>query len=113
MARTTTLLIPSLLLVSVAAFAQQPPPQTPEDAYTSRELIAWSQLQTPEPVPQPLSPKDKQIPQPEQPQDQQSKLPSDPHIEQKPIRSDKGKGAQHNTNNVETLETPWEQNRSR
>lgn len=90
MARTTTLLVTCLLLSSVVALAQQSTPQTPEDAYTSRELIAWSQLQTPQPMPQPLPPADKQVPQPEQPQDQRSKSPSDPHIQQEPIRSDKG-----------------------
>jgi hypothetical protein len=87
MARTTMLLVPCLLLTSVVAMAQQSSPQTPEDAYTSRELIAWSQLQVPQPAPQPLPPKDKQVPQPEQPQDQQAKLPSDPHTEHEPIHS--------------------------
>ena len=90
MARTTTLLTLCLLLTSVMVLAQQTPPQTPEDAYTSRELIAWSQLQVPQPAPQPLPEKDRQVPQPEQPQDQQAKLPSDPHTQQGPIRSDSG-----------------------
>lgn len=90
MARTMTLLIPCLLLTSVAALAQQSSPQTPEDAYTTRELIAWSQLQVPQPTPQPLPPNDKQVPQPEQPQDQQAKLPSDPHTEQEPTHSSDG-----------------------
>ena len=87
MARTTTLLVPCLLLTSVVALAQQSSPQTPEDAYTSRDLIAWSQLQVPQPAPQPLPQKDQQVPQPEQPQDQRAKLPSDPHTEQEPIHS--------------------------
>ena len=86
MARTTTLLS-CLLLIPLAGLAQQSSPQTPEDAYTSRELIAWSQLQMPQPAPQPLPPKEKQVPQPEQPQDQQPQSPSDPHIEQEPIHS--------------------------
>ena len=90
MARTTTILLLCLLLVPLAALAQQAPPQTPEDAYTSRELIAWSQLQIPQPAPQPLPHNDKQVPQPEQPQDQQPKSPSDPHLEQEPIHGQKG-----------------------
>ena len=77
-----------LLLISPgAAVAQQSAPQTPEDAYTSRELIAWSQLQIPQPAPQPLPPKDGHVPQPEQPQDQQPKPPADPHTQQEPIHS--------------------------
>jgi len=67
--------------------AQQRSSQTPEDAYTSRDLIAWSQLQTPQPAPQPLPPKDKQIPQPEQPRDQQPTPPADPNNQQRPIQS--------------------------
>jgi hypothetical protein len=78
------------VLISAAALAQQSPPQTPEDAFTSRELIAWSQLQAPQPAPQPLPQKDQQVPQPEQPQEQQPKLPSDPHAEQQPIPSCNG-----------------------
>jgi Protein of unknown function (DUF5818) len=74
-----------LVLCPVGAIAQQSPAQTPEDAFTSRELIAWSQLQTPQPAPQPLPPKDKQIPQPEQPQDQQPTPPDS--TQQQPIRS--------------------------
>lgn len=86
-ARTTRILILCLLLIPLATLAQQSSPQTPEDAYTSRDLIAWSQLQMPQPAPQPLPQKEKQVPQPEQPQDQQPKSPSDPHVQQEPIRS--------------------------
>jgi len=67
--------------------AQQRSPQTPEDAYTSRDLIAWSQLQAPQPAPQPLPPKEKQVPQPEQPRDQQPAPPADPNSQQRPIQS--------------------------
>src|SRR5262249_23481533 len=87
MDRTTTLLTIGLLLFPAGTIAQQSSPQTPEDAYTSRELIAWSQLQTPQPAPQPLPPKDKQVPQPEQPKDQQPTPPADPNKQQQPIQS--------------------------
>jgi len=91
MNRTTTLLTLGLLLFPAVTIAQQSSsPQTPEDAYTSRELIAWSQLQAPQPTPQPLPPKDKQIPQPEQPRDQQPSPPADPNNQQKPIQSQSG-----------------------
>src|ERR1700758_2516558 len=88
MDRTTTLLIIlGLVLLPSGVIAQQSSPQTPEDAYASRELIAWSQLQAPQPAPQPLPPKDKQVPQPEQPQDQQPTAPADPNNQQQPIPS--------------------------
>jgi len=92
MHRTTTLLMLGLSLFATKAIAQQRSPQTPEDAYTSRDLIAWSQLQTPQPAPQPLPPKDKQVPQPEQPPDQQPKPPADPNNQQRPIQSNSATG---------------------
>ncbi len=87
MDRTTIVLSFGVLLFSAGAMAQQSSPQTPEDAYSSRELIAWSQLQTPQPAPQPLPPKEKQIPQPEQPADQQPTSPAGPNGAQQPIVS--------------------------
>jgi uncharacterized protein DUF5818 len=86
MGRMTTL-IAFLLLLAPGTFPQQSQPQTPEDAYTSRDLIAWSQLQTPQPTPQPLPPRNRSVPQPEQPQDQQAKLPADPQSQQEPAQS--------------------------
>jgi len=77
----------ALLAISSTALAQQPNPQTPEDAYTSRELIVWSQAQNPQPAPQPLPPRDPPIAQPEQPRDQQAKPPADPHRQQEPAQS--------------------------
>lgn len=67
------------------ALGQQSNPQTPEDALTIRELIAWSQLQKPQPAPQPLPPQEAPVPQPEQPRDQQAKPPADPHRHQEPM----------------------------
>src|SRR4051794_29055572 len=99
MNRTTGVLAGVLFVIVPAAFAQQSTPQTPEDAYTSRELIAWSQLQKPQPAPQPLPPRDTPVPQPEQPPDQQAKSPGDPQTEQSPAQSFTGRivkeGAQY------------------
>ena len=86
MARMAMLLSLCLLLIAPAALPQQSTLQTPEDAYTSRELIAWSQLQNPQPAPQPLPLREAPIPQPEQPQDQQAKLPADPQSQQEPAQ---------------------------
>jgi hypothetical protein len=91
MNRTMGVLAGVLFVIVPAAFAQQSTPQTPEDAYTSRELIAWSQLQKPQPAPQPLPPRDTPVPQPEQPRDQQSKAPADPQNQQEPAQSFTGK----------------------
>ena len=87
MDRTTRLLVAGLLLIAAEAVAQQSSPQSPEDAYTSRELIAWSQLQTPQPAPQPLPQREPAVPQPQQPGDQQHQSPADPHTQQEPISS--------------------------
>ena len=82
-----TMLIAFLLVLAPGAFPQQSTLQTPEDAYTSRDLIGWSQLQKPQPAPQPLPARNPSVPQPEQPQDQQAKLPADPHNQQEPAQS--------------------------
>lgn len=88
MIRTKLLGILCFAIVSTG-LAQQPNPQTPEDAFTTRDLIAWSQLQRPQPAPQPI-PRENQVPQPE-PRDQQAKSPADPHIQQEPAQSFTGK----------------------
>ena len=87
MGRMTMLFWFCLLLFAPAAFPQQSNLQTPEDAYTSRDLIAWSQLQNPQPTPQPLPAREAPLPQPGQTQDQQVKLPGDPHTQQEPAQS--------------------------
>lgn len=92
MNRLAELLLSALLLfVGAEGFAQEPKPQTPEDAFSTRELIAWSHLQKPQPAPQPLPPRDTPIPQPDQPQDQQSKAPADPGQQEQPVQSFTGK----------------------
>ena len=85
MGRMTMLFSFCWLLFAAAAFPQQSNLQTPEDAYTSRDLIAWSELQNPQPTPQPL-PREAPIPQLGQPQDQQARLPADPHNQQEPAQ---------------------------
>jgi hypothetical protein len=87
MGRMTMLLSLCLLLVAPAAFPQQTNLQTPEDAYTSRDLIAWSHLQSPQPTPEPLPPRDARVPQPGQSEDQQAKLPGNPQNRQVPAQS--------------------------
>ncbi len=93
MVRMTTLLAALALSLTPWALAQQaqPDPQVPEDAFTTRQLIAWSGLQKPQPAPQPLPPRDTPIPQPDQPTDQQANPPADPHGEQRPSESFTGK----------------------
>jgi hypothetical protein len=87
MTRTTTVLV-FFWLIGLPALAQQPKSlPTPEDAFTTRDLIAWSHLQAPQPAPQPLPPREGQVPQPSQPPDQQPKSPADPHTEQEPVQA--------------------------
>jgi len=90
MKRTNLLGIAICAMLSFSS-AQQSNPQTPEDALTTRELIAWSQLQKPQPAPQPLPPSEAPIPQPEQPRDQQSRPPAEPHRQQEPAQWISGK----------------------
>ena len=93
MYRWTNLLAGFVLATVSYGLAQQPPtnPQTPEDAFQTRELIAWSSLQKPQPAPQPLPPRDTPIPQPDQPAEQQAKSPADPQTEQSPAQSFTGR----------------------
>lgn len=87
MTRTTMLLV-VLLSARLPALAQQPKSlPNPEDAFTTRDLIAWSHLQVPQPAPQPLPPREGQVPQPAQPQDQQPKSPGDPRTQQEPVQA--------------------------
>ena len=58
MNRTTNLFAGFLLAMTPWAFAQQPQPQFPEDALATRQLVAWTRFQKPQPAPQPLPPRD-------------------------------------------------------
>lgn len=83
MNRMTNWCVGLLLMMAPLAFGQEPQqaPQ-PEDALEAQQLIAWSQLQKPQPAPQPLPPRDTPLPQPD-PQDQQAKPPANPQDQQK------------------------------
>lgn len=88
---TTMLAILSLGVAPwVVAQEAQPNPQVPEDAFSTRQLIAWSGLQKPQPTPQPLPPRDTPIPQPDQPSEQQANPPVG-RGEQAPVESFAGK----------------------
>lgn len=88
MTRKTAFLAASILLAflfTIGLCAQDTPSDSrvPEDAFSTRQLIAWSGLQKPQPAPQPLPPKDTPVPQPDQSQDQRP-TPADPHSDQTP-----------------------------
>ena len=88
MMNRTAMLLVFFLSTRFPVLAQQSKSlQTPEDAFTTRELIAWSHLQAPQPAPQPLPPREGQVPQPAQPPDQQPKSPADPNIQQEPVQA--------------------------
>jgi hypothetical protein len=53
-------------------------PRSAEDLLRSQQLVAWSWLQSPRPVPQPLPPPDKSTPQP----DPQTQQPARPQTQQ-------------------------------
>lgn len=76
MHRETMLFAGLLFLLTPFLLAQEPQSQAisrlPEDAPTGRQLVAWSQLQKPKPVPQPLPPSDSHP-------DPQLGQPPDPH----------------------------------
>jgi len=93
MDRMTNMLAALLLTIAPVALAQEasPNPQVPEDAFSTRQLIAWSGMQKPQPAPQPLPPRDTPVPQPGQPQDQQSAPPGDPNADHAATQSFTGK----------------------
>ena len=98
MGRLTNLIVAFFFAVAPCALAQQPSPnpQTPEDAFQTRELIAWSSLQKPQPAPQPLPPpgpppRDTPSPQPGEQPDQQAKAPGNSQTEPSPADSFTGK----------------------
>ena len=95
MARSTNIHIAIALVLASGwpALAQvsEARPQVPEDALTTRQLIAWSGMQKPQPAPQPLPPRDTPIPQPDQPADQRANPPGDSHHDQTPTQVFTGK----------------------
>lgn len=91
--RWTGISLGLVLAVSSFAPAQEPPSgaQTPEDAFSTRELVAWSSLQRPQPAPQPLPPQDTTMPQPGQSSGQQSGSTADQARQEIPIQSYSGR----------------------
>ena len=85
-----TLLVFASLSVAVAQQSEADS-RVPEDAFSTRQLIAWSGVQKPQPAPQPIPPRDTPVPQPDQPQDQRANPPADPHTEQTPSESFEGR----------------------
>ncbi|SRR5579871_256584 len=61
-------------------------PQVPENAFSTRELIAWSSVQKPQPTPQPLPPADKPVPEPDG--GQRSSNPATPSTTSQPSPGD-------------------------
>lgn len=78
-----------VLAVATLSLAQEAAakPQVPEDAFSTRELVAWSSLQKPHPTPQPLPPPDKPIPQ----QDRAAQTSAGPAAQESPATSFIGK----------------------
>lgn len=69
MSRKTSIFLGVLLAAAPFMAAQEPQgpsaPTSPEDSLRTQELVAWSYMQEPKPVPQPLPPPDKAVPQPD------------------------------------------------
>ncbi|MFZ0733998.1 MAG: DUF5818 domain-containing protein [Candidatus Sulfotelmatobacter sp.] len=63
--------------------------QSPQNAPPARQLIAWSSVQKPHPVPQPLPPPDTPVPQPDPPNGPPK--PADPQTQQTPAQTFVGK----------------------
>jgi hypothetical protein len=82
MNRSTGML--AAFLVALAPFAVGQDSQThgnagfSDDTLPSRELIAWTWMQKPQPTPQPIPPPEKGVPQP----DQQTEQPANPQQHQ-------------------------------
>jgi hypothetical protein len=89
--KRTSLFVGLLLLLTPCLLGQdvqrQPNPQVPEDALAPRQLIAWTRLQQPKPVPEPLPPPDKGVPQP----DPQTTPPPHQNQEKTPTQTFTGK----------------------
>jgi len=79
----------NLKAILLTAFLIGLPAFLPAQNAASRQLIAWSNLQKPHPVPQPLPPPDTPVPQPDQ-QNGPPK-PADPQTQQTPAKTFVGK----------------------
>jgi hypothetical protein len=78
MNRSTSIFAALIITLAPFAVAQGTHSGFVEDNLSSRELIAWTWMQKPQPAPQPIPPPDKGIPQP----GQQTEEPSSPQQHQ-------------------------------
>jgi len=87
MNRTLIFLAVFVLCLTVSLDAQNGSSvsQSSENTPAPRQLIAWSTLQKPHPVPQPLPPPDTPVPQPDQ--STGSPKPADPQTQQTPAQT--------------------------
>lgn len=76
-------LLGTVPLLCAQNLRSQPSPTPPSDIL-GPQLIAWSQMQKPEPVPQPLPPPDKPVQPPAQTTDQQPAPPSKSQAQPQP-----------------------------
>jgi hypothetical protein len=85
MFRRTILLAGMALGVTSGVFAQQSTtPVIPEDALTPRELIAWSDLQTPRPTHEPPPPPQAEPREPDRNSGAHSQQPNSVQVHQEP-----------------------------
>lgn len=89
MARLTKFSMVFLFAALSGALAQESSQnqQTPEDAFKTWQLVAWSSVQKPQPAPQPLPPRDTPIPQPDQQAEQPPKSPGHGQADQSPAEA--------------------------
>jgi hypothetical protein len=92
MNRSANCLVGLLLATAPFALGQEPQitSQFPVDPLASQQLIAWTNLQKPQPAPQPLPPPDTPIPQPD-PQGQKVQPSPNPQTPDAPAQSFTGK----------------------
>ena len=86
MNRTTIWLAGFMFAATSLLLGQQsrPAPQFPEDALVVNQLIAWSRLQTPQPAPEPMPPRESPVPQPGQDRNQTPPAHPQPPSERSP-----------------------------
>ena len=89
MYRITSLIAGFFIVPATLTLAQEPQwkPEIPENVFGTRELVVWTNLQTPQPAPQPLPPQRAPLPQPGPSADAQSKSPAEPQNPQFPLPS--------------------------
>ena len=92
MYRITFSIVGLVMAIATIGAAQEPQlkQDIPENAFGTRELVAWTSLQQPHPTPQPLPSPDATVPQPGS-AEQPPKPPATPQNPESPIQSFTGK----------------------